>query len=243
MAHQPYTYRTSGGDQIQVTTGGVLNFASGTLTIGANTLITSGGGVTLGSLTSGDVTMPGRLTLSSGINASTAAITSGASFGGGISATTGGFSSSVSIAANLTVTSGVNASTGQFSGAVTVVGAITGSGGYREYVETATSSWSALTYNYGTSVVVGSSGGQVLLAMPAPVAGVHKYITCIDGTAGATGAAIITSSAAGATVGIGQTSILMTTGATVQQWIHLVGLNSTQWLVAGMSTDVTLSAT
>ena len=83
------------------------------------------------------------------------------------------------------------------------------------------------------------------MAMGAPAAGIEKYIVCnevLKSSGVSTGAAIITSSGAGAAVGA-NTSILFTTGATNNQWIHLLGQNTTNWVLIGRSTDVTLSAT
>lgn len=124
-SYKPLVYKTSGGDVMVVTTGGVLNFTGGVLQIAGTAFITSGGGVNIASLTSGDVTYPGRVTATSGINASTGAITGNLSVGGnatmtsGLNATTGSFTGNVT-GVNVTLTSGLNATTGVFSSAVTV---------------------------------------------------------------------------------------------------------------------------
>lgn len=162
MAYQTYVYRSSGGDQLDVDSSGRIKIGSGgeidilsggRLEIAGTAFVTSGGNLAIGSLTSGNITTTGSITLTSGLNASSGtftnvvAVTSGitalnvsltsgvtattGNFSGGvalssgISGTTGNFSSGFAIGGNLAVTSGVNATTGQFSGAVTVGGSLT----------------------------------------------------------------------------------------------------------------------
>lgn len=108
--------------------------------------------------------------------------------------------------------------------------------GFKEYVESLTSSAAALV-NYGISIVRAATA--VTLPLNAPSAGVAKWISAITTAASIT----ITSSSAGADISTaGSTQIVMTTGTgQAPAFVHLLGLNSTRWLVLGQSASVTIS--
>ena len=112
----------------------------------------------------------------------------------------------------------------------------TGTGGYKPFIETVTSSAATLVA-YGISYVKAST--TLTMPLAAPSASVEKRIIIVS-----TGATVtITSSSAGAdfTTG-GSTQISITTGTiTAPSWVHLLGSNSTRWTVLGQSANVTIS--
>src|SRR5512146_535134 len=130
--YTPHVYRQQGATELVVTSGGyisiedggVINLESGgELQIAGTHLVTTGGGIALASLTSGAVTFPSAVTLSSA---------------------------------------------------------------FKDVVETLTSAATTVR-NYGFSVVTGNSSGETVMAMAAPVAGLHKYIAAVGTSVGATG--------------------------------------------------------
>jgi len=270
--YSPKVYRQQGatelvvssGGMIAVEDGGILNIeAGGALQIGGSAFITTGGNLAIGSLTSGNVTFPGKVTATSGIAASTAAITSGASFGGavsftsGITATTGNFSGGIAVSsagsfgAALSLTSGLQATTGNFSGGVAVSSALSvantltlSSGFVRPFEQFATgaanpSTMASHSISEVWSSAAGSTAGRTF-NLPAPVAGVEKWLICIGSTA--TAPAIVKTTAA-YLIDNSITTILFTTGATNRQWWHLMGQNTTNWMTLDKSTDMLTSTT
>lgn len=197
--YKPATYRSSGGDQFEiessgrvlVKSGGEIDFVSGSrLEIAGTPFITSGGNIALGSLTSGDVTFPGKVT----------------------------------VANTFTLSSGF----------------------IRPYETPATGVANPLLITgYGITQVwssgAGSSAGR-LFTLPAPVAGVEKWVVCIKSTS--TGPTILSSTGGGANLIqrlYGQ--VYFSSGATNPQWIHLMGENTTNWMILSRSTDMTFGAT
>lgn len=241
MAYQPGVYRTSGGDEQVIASSGRLYVEAGTLQLSTAATLTLAGQTvtTTGNIAGTSGIFTAGVTLSSTLSAVHVTLTSG------IGCTTGNFSGGVTLSSTLTV----QGATAAFSGGVNIssgltvqAGYIWAQSGYREFVETATSSWSAIT-RYGDSRIKSTDATPHVYSLPAPISGQHKYIVCFDCSGGTTSAAIVTSSGASAGVNGANTSILFTTGATVRQYVHLLGVNTTAWEVVAQSTDVSLSTT
>jgi hypothetical protein len=108
--------------------------------------------------------------------------------------------------------------------------------GFKSFLEEATSSFATLV-NYGITKLRAS--GAVTMPLAAPVAGVQKWITIIA----AGGTVTITSSSAGADLSTaGSTQISVTSGTNnFPSFVHLMGLNSTRWLVLGLGSSANIS--
>ncbi|MFA6305708.1 MAG: hypothetical protein WC651_03190 [Candidatus Gracilibacteria bacterium] len=243
-SYKPNVYRAQGateltvssGGMIAIEDGGILNIeAGGALQIGGSAFVTTGGNLSIGSLTSGDVTFPGKVTATSGLSASTGVFSSGAQFGGAV-----------------TFTSGFSATTGNFSGGVAVSSALTvantltlSSGFVQPYEQFATgASNPAAMAGFAVSEVWSSGSDSTAgrrYALAAPAAGVMKFIVCIASTA--TVPAYITTTGATALIDGSITGLIFSTGASNRQWVQLMGQNSTNWLLLAKSTDILTSTT
>lgn len=100
---------------------------------------------------------------------------------------------------------------------------------------------------YGISVITSTGTSPNVYSLGAPSVGAEKWIVCTNvavATGSSTGSAYVTSSGASATFGGTNTSICFSTGSVNAQIAKLVGLSSTLWAVASVtSTSVVFSAT
>ncbi len=185
MPYTPFVFRTSGGDQLTVTTGGVLYLDSGgTLTLTGQTVTTTGGVV--GDYVSSTAGTAGYLHAKS--------ITS-----------TGTITGQDYVLSNVTAAS---------SGATVI-----GTAGFTEIWSSGTDTGHAWTVAVSTAV------------------GQQKWIACLFSTS--TAPAVVT--VAGTLIN-GAATITFSTGAVNRQWVHLIAQNTTNWIVAGMSTAGTVIA-
>ena len=105
--------------------------------------------------------------------------------------------------------------------------------GYKSYVEEATSSIASIV-NYGLTKLRSSTA--LTIGLDNPVAGMEKWLLVLTSGASVT---ITTSSAGGQFTTGGNVQMVVTSGlSTAPAWIHLLGLNSTAWLVLGFSTGL-----
>lgn len=260
--YHPKVYKTSGGDTLNIASGGELQIAG-------TAFITSGGGVNIGSLTSGDVTLPGALTVSSGLavtGASTFAagvkvssgllVSEGSSFSTGIKvsgastfAEAVAFSTGIAVTGNstfsaaITVSSGVNALKGVFTSAVNgTTGKFTGdlsALGFVSGITVGTSSGGALTL--ASLMTVKSTAGDPVLYTVAPQAGYICYIRCAASCA-TSGAAIVTTTG---TWDGSNANLLFSTGVTNPQFVGFIGLSTSRWqvLTTAYTTEVSFTNT
>lgn len=246
--YKPLVYRTSGGDQMTVASGGVLELESGATLSLAGQAITSTGALTAdsavitGGITGSSIAVTNGITGSSatvtdGIAGSSISVTNGisgssATLTGGFAASSGVFSTSATIGGTLSV---ANALT--MSSAASVASALTMSSAMIRPYQTASSGSTGIV-NYSISEIwsCGTDTGHVFTLASAPVAGTEKWIFCLFSTS--TAPAVVVSTAA--QIGGLQTASFAT-GASNPQWLFLVAQNTTNWMLLAKSTDVTVA--
>ncbi len=239
MAYEPLVYKTSGGDQLTVSTGGVINITGGTLKIAGTDFITSGGNVVIGSLTSGSITTTGSLTASSGVAGSSGTFT------GGVAASTGTFSGGI-VASSGGFTNGLSMSSAGVTNQLAAGSIVMTSGLYFPVEHPATGVANPFTIAPGGLTEVWSSGSDSTAGrrfnLPAPVAGLEKWVVCVKSTSGAP--AILSATGPSALIYPGGYSIgIFTSGAAEAEWVHLIGVGATTWYLVGCSTRITWSTT
>jgi hypothetical protein len=147
-------------------------------------------------------------------------------------------SSAATVAAGLTVSSALAVTAAStFSAGLTVAGVTYGQGGFKEYIQTMTSS-AGIVNSFGLSIVKGTTATPIVHTV-VPVPGIRKSIVC-PMASGTTSGTIVTTT--GTWDGANKNAIF-STGNTNPQWLQAIAGTTDRWYVVTNSTDVTFTNT